>query len=53
VVLNACENRGHRPETAKKHLAAGAVDFVCLLSPDDDEFPDTGYIRMVHNTSLA
>jgi hypothetical protein len=33
----------------EKHLAAGAVDFVCLLSPspDGDEFPDTGYIRMV------
>ncbi len=28
-----------------KHLAAGAVDYVCLLSQDGDEFPDTGYIR--------
>jgi hypothetical protein len=27
-----------------KHLAAGAVDYVCLLSQDGDEFPDTGYI---------
>ena len=28
-----------------KHLAAGAVDYVCLLSQDGDEFPDTGYNR--------
>ena len=28
-----------------KHLDAGAVDYVCLLSQDCDEFPDTGYIR--------
>ena len=28
-----------------KHLAAGAVDYVRLLSQDDDKFPDTGYIR--------
>jgi hypothetical protein len=28
-----------------KHLAAGAVDYVCLLSQDGDEFPGTGYIR--------
>ena len=27
-----------------KHLDAGAVDYVCLLSQDCDEFPDTGYI---------
>jgi hypothetical protein len=27
-----------------KHLAAGAVDYVCLISQDGDEFPDTGYI---------
>ena len=28
-----------------KHLAAGAVDYVCLLSERGDEFPDTGHIR--------
>ena len=28
-----------------KHLAAGAVDYVCLLSEHGDEFPDTGHIR--------
>jgi hypothetical protein len=28
-----------------KQLAAGAVDYVCLLSQDGDEFPGTGYIR--------
>ena len=27
-----------------KHLALGAVDYVCLLSEDGDEFPDTGFI---------
>jgi hypothetical protein len=29
---------------AMKHLAASAVDYVCLLSQDGDKFPDTGYI---------
>ena len=29
----------------KKHLRRGAVDYVCLLSKDRDEFPDTGHIR--------
>ena len=29
----------------EKHLAAGAVDVVCLLSHAGDEFPATGYIR--------
>jgi len=28
-----------------KHLAVGAVDFVCLLSESGNEFPDTGHIR--------
>jgi hypothetical protein len=28
-----------------KHLAAGAVDYVCLLSESGDRFPDTGHIR--------
>ena len=28
-----------------KHLDVAAVDYVCLLSQDCDEFPDTGYIR--------
>jgi hypothetical protein len=36
----------------EKHLSEGAMDYVCFLSQghqdeDDDEFPDTGYIRMV------
>ena len=30
---------------AQKHLAAGAVDYVCLLSQDGDAFPNTGRIR--------
>jgi hypothetical protein len=36
-----------RPEANlyKKHLRKGAVDYVCLLSKDGDEFPDTGHIR--------
>jgi len=29
----------------RKHLATGAVDYVCLLSERGDEFPDTGHIR--------
>jgi hypothetical protein len=28
-----------------KHLAVGAVDYVCLLSESGDRFPDTGHIR--------
>ena len=28
----------------KKYLAAGAVDYVCLLSEHGNEFPDTGHI---------
>jgi hypothetical protein len=28
-----------------KHLAVGAVDYVCLLSESGDECPDTGHIR--------
>ena len=28
-----------------KHLAVGAVDYVCLLSENGDLFPDTGRIR--------
>ena len=28
-----------------KHLAVGAVDYVCLLSESGDERPDTGHIR--------
>ena len=40
-------SRGQNRGIVEKHLAAGAVDFVCLLSPDGNEFPDTGYIRMV------
>jgi len=29
----------------RKHLATGAVDYVCLLSECGNEFPDTGHIR--------
>ena len=32
----------------QKHLAAGAVDYVCLLSRDGDVFPNTGRIRDLH-----
>ena len=28
-----------------KHLAVGAVDYVCLLSESGDRFPDTEHIR--------
>jgi hypothetical protein len=30
---------------ANWYLRKGAVDYVCLLSKDDDEFPDIGHIR--------
>jgi hypothetical protein len=36
-----------------KHLAAGGVDYVCLLSQDGDEFPETGYIRGRATTARA
>jgi hypothetical protein len=39
------DSDGGAARAPRKHLAAGAVDYVCLLSQDDDEFPDTGYIR--------
>jgi hypothetical protein len=29
----------------KPHLRRGAVDYVCLLSKDGDEFPETGHNR--------
>ena len=35
---------GSAARAPKKHLAAGAVDYVCLLSEHGDEFPDTGHI---------
>jgi len=35
---------GGAARAPKKHLADGAVDYVCLLSEDGDEFPDTGHI---------
>jgi hypothetical protein len=36
---------GGAARASMKHLAAGAVDYVCLLSQDGDEFPVTGYTR--------
>ena len=36
---------GGAARAPKKHLAAGAVDYVCLLSASGDRFPDTGHIR--------
>jgi len=36
---------GGSARAAMKHLARGAVDYVCLLSEDGDEFPSTGRIR--------
>ena len=39
-------NSGSSERKPAKHLAKGAVDFVCLLSKDGrDLFPDTGFIR--------
>jgi hypothetical protein len=39
------DSGGGAAHTPKKHLAAGAVDYVCLLSVSGDRFPDTGHIR--------
>ena len=36
---------GSAARAPQKHLAAGAVDYVCLLSEHGDKFPDTGHIR--------
>jgi hypothetical protein len=33
-----------------KHLAVGAVDYVCLLSESGDECPDTGHIWQGHES---
>ena len=38
------ESEGGVARARVKHLALGAVDYVCLLSEDGDEFPDTGFI---------
>ena len=37
---------GRLPEASlhEAHLHPDAVDYVCLLSQDGDEFPDTGHI---------
>jgi len=37
------DSGGGAARTPKKHLAAGAVDYVCLLSESGDRFPDTGH----------
>jgi GTPase SAR1 family protein len=39
------DSGGGAARVPKKHLAAGAVDYVCLLSESGDRFPDTGHIR--------
>jgi CHAT domain-containing protein len=38
------DSGGGAARAPQKHLARGAVDYVCLLSKDGDEFPDTGHI---------
>jgi len=38
------DSGGGAARAPKKHLARGAVDYVCLLSKDGDEFPETGHI---------
>ena len=37
------DSGGGAARTPKKHLAAGAVDYVCLLSESGDRFPNTGH----------
>ena len=39
------DSGGGAARIPQKHLAAGAVDYVCLLSESGDRFPDTGHIR--------
>jgi hypothetical protein len=39
------DSGGGAARAPAKHLAAGAVDYVCLLSESDDRFQDTGHIR--------
>jgi len=39
-VVSICDTRH-----PAKHLAVGAVDYVCLLSQDGNKYPDTGRIR--------
>ncbi len=36
---------GKNHRKLRKDLATGAEDYVCLLSQDGDEYPDTGHIR--------
>jgi hypothetical protein len=36
------DSGGGAARAPAKHLAAGAVDYVCLISEIDDRFPDTG-----------
>ena len=42
VRMHPCEGATRAPQ---KHLAAGAIDYVCLLSQDGDACPNTGRIR--------
>jgi len=40
------DSGGGAARVTQRHLALGAVDYVCLLSQDGDEFPETGHIRV-------
>ena len=44
--LNRMDSGGGAARVPQRHLARGAVDYVCLLSQDGDEFPETGHIRV-------
>jgi hypothetical protein len=43
--VNRMDRGGGAARAPQRHLAQGAVDYVCLLSIDGDEFPETGHIR--------
>ncbi len=43
--VNRMDWGGGAARAPQRHLARGAVDYVCLLSIDGNEFPETGHIR--------
>jgi hypothetical protein len=43
--INHMDWGGGAARAPQRHLAEGAVDYVCLLSIDGKQFPETGHIR--------
>jgi CHAT domain-containing protein len=44
AVARMAAGSGGKKHLGKKYLAAGALDYVCLISEHGNEFPDTGHI---------